>query len=243
MTLPTQKQSRAQRTPLEARVLLAGTPKSGKSTLASNWAPDSTLLVDTQGGTTLLDGEHFVQPVADWAGFKATVDDLVSGQHSFRTVMLDMVDDLWNFADAAHAGRGKPLATATDDYNKSAKTAEGVFRHEIGRLLRTNLGVWFLSHTRQIDDDGVIRYVSRLDGRVLTYVQGACEFVLLAETLGPRRLLHTQPSAKFECGSRVPLPEPMPLDARQLYKAMAAGLNPAPARAPETTDEKEPVTA
>jgi hypothetical protein len=48
----------------------------------------------------------------------------------------------------------------------------------------------------------------------------------LAETLGPKRVLHTQPSAKFEAGSRVPLPEPMGMDARELYAAMNQGLKP-----------------
>jgi hypothetical protein len=231
MALPTEKQSRATRSPLDARIMLAGTPKSGKTTLASSWAPDTTLLIDTQGGTALLDGEHFVQPVASWPEFVAVVNDLVAGNHRFRTVVIDMVDDLWNFVDAHHAGRGRPLATATDDYNKAAKAAEGVFRHEVGRLLRTGLGIWFLTHTRAVDDDGVTRYVAKLDGKVLTYVQGACEFVLLAETLGPKRLLHTQPSAKFECGTRVPLPEPMDLNARVLFEAMRAGLSPRPVRA------------
>lgn len=212
-------------TPMGARVFLAGTPKVGKTTLAASWAPKETLIVDTQHGTDLLDGEHYVSHVADWPRFVATIDTVVKGDHPFKTVVIDLVDDVWNFCDAHHAGQGKNLATATDDYGRAAKNAEGAFRKTVGKLLATNLGVWFLTHTKTIEEGNLTRYVPKLDGKVQTYVQGATQFVFLAEALGNNRVLHTQPSAKFEAGARgVPLAEPMAMDARELYKAMAAGL-------------------
>src|SRR5207253_5045494 len=64
LSLPTTKTSREGRDPRDARVLLSSPPKVGKTTLASQWAPDTTLLLDTHKGTALLDGEHYVQPVA-----------------------------------------------------------------------------------------------------------------------------------------------------------------------------------
>jgi hypothetical protein len=222
--LPTKPQTRKGVTPEQARVFLAGMPKSGKTTLAASWPPKTTLIVDTQHGTDLLDGEHYVQHVHDWVSFVQLADHLVQVQHRFKTIVLDLVDDLWNFCDAHHAGKGRALATSTDDYGRSAKNAEGAFRSTIGNLLSSDLGVWFLTHTKAVEEDGVTRYVPKLDNKVQTYVQGAAQFVFLAETLGPRRKLHTAPSAKFEAGSRVSLPEPMEMDARQLYKAMRDGL-------------------
>lgn len=226
--LPSSKQDRttAGTTPMSVRVMLAGMPKAGKSTLAAGWAPDKTLIVDTQRGTTLLDGEHYVSHVGNWQEFEAVVDQLVTTEHQFQTVVLDMVDDLWNFCDAHFAGKNAVLASATDDWQRSIKTAEGMFRQVVGKLLASPMGVWFLTHTREKQDGQLTRYVPKLDSKVLTYVQGACEVILLAETLGTGRVLHTQPSAKFEAGSRVPLPEPMDMDARALYAAMAAGLKP-----------------
>lgn len=226
MTLPTTKQSRGSLgvTPLNARVMLAGMPKAGKSTLAAAWAPETTLLVDTQQGTSLLDGEHFVAHIKDWREFTQLVDELVRIEHTYDTVVLDMVDDLWNFVDQYAAKSGAILATATDDYSRSAKAAEGYFRQTIGKLLATDLGVWFLTHTKAEQDGEVTRYKPTLNGKVLTYVQGACQFVFLVETLGTKRVLHTQPSAKFEAGSRVALPESMDLDARALYGAIDTGL-------------------
>jgi predicted RNA-binding Zn-ribbon protein involved in translation (DUF1610 family) len=226
MPLPTTKQTRAAKTPLDVRVLLAGMPKAGKTTLASQWAPDTTLIIDTQQGTTLLAGEHYVEHVTDWAAFERTVDELVKGDHQFKTVVVDLADDIWNFVDEHCAGKNALLASATEDYSRSLKTAEGTFRKTIGKLLATGLGVWFITHTKAQQDGNLTRYVPKLDQRALTYVHGACEVILLAETLGPKRVLHTAPSGKFEAGSRFPLPEPMDLDARALYAAMAKGLQP-----------------
>lgn len=241
MTLPQTKQTRQGRTPLDARVLLAGMPKSGKSTLAAGWAPNSTLIIDTQKGTTLLEGEHYVSHVANWYEFNQVVEDLVKPGHQFKTVVIDMIDDVWNFVDAACAGSGKALATATEDYNRSAKQAEGTFRNIIGKLLATELGVWFVTHTKATETDDGTRYVPRLDARVLTYVAGACEFILLAEALGAKRRLHTQPTTQFEAGSRVPLPDPLDLDARGLFDAMAKGLAPKDGERPaETLAPAEP---
>jgi hypothetical protein len=246
--LPSSKTDRtsAGTTPMNVRVMLAGMPKAGKSTLAAAWAPDTTLIIDTQRGTTLLDGEHYVSHVEDWMGFDQVVKDLTTGEHQFKTVVIDMIDDVWNFADAYFAGKNAVLASATDDWQRSIKTAEGMFRQTIGRLLAAPLGVWFLTHTREKQDGQLTRYVPKLEPRVLTYVQGACEVILLAETLGTGRVLHTQPSAKFEAGTRIPLPEPMAMDARKLYAAMAEGLKPsqAPGKANgKTTTTKQEVAA
>jgi hypothetical protein len=239
--LPDSKQSRHSRqvTPLHARVMLAGMPKSGKTTLVSEWNPNETLIVDTHKGTTLLDGEHYVSHVATWEDVERVVSDIVadqaSGKPRFKTVAIDLIDDIWKMADL-HAAQKKGTAEA-----------EGLFRREIGRLLATDLGIWFVSHTDTVEEDKVTRYIPRLDKRVRTYIQGAVQFVLLAETLGPNRVLHTQPTLKFEAGSRVPLPEPMPLDSKGLYAAMAAGLSgqkPKATKATKTTiNEQEPIAA
>ena len=228
LALPTAPQTRAtlQITPMSARVFVAGMPKVGKSTLLGAWAPETTLLIDTHHGTDLLDGEHFVQHVSNWADFEAVVDLISAGAHPYKTIGLDLIDDLWKFADLHAAQKKGQVAAGLIEYGKGTAEAEGLFRRAIGKLFASPYGLWFLSHTDTEENQGHTRYVPRLDKRVRTYVEGACQFIFLAETLGPRRQLHTAPTAKFQAGSRVPLPEPMEMDARKLYTAMAAGLKP-----------------
>lgn len=226
MSLPKQKQSRTSVSPSQARVYLVGMPGAGKTTLAGGWAPDDTLIIDTQHGTDFLAGEHYVAHAGNWQTFVGIVDDLVKGGHGYKTVVIDLIDDVWRWADEAHAGKGSPLASATDDWQRSIKTAEGMFTQTIGKLLASDMGVWMLGHADEKQDGQITRYAPKLDKRVKSYIVGACSFVLLAETLGGKRVLHTQPTGRFECKSRVPMPEPMEMDARALWQAMDAGLNP-----------------
>lgn len=226
VALPTEPQTREtlQVTPLSARVFLAGMPKVGKSTLLASWAPKTTLIVDTHHGTDLLDGEHYVQHVSTWDGFEKVVDLIAAGQHAYKTIGLDLIDDLWKFADLHAAKKKGQVAAGLIEFGKGTAEAEGLFRQAIGKLFAAPYGIWFVSHTDTEENQGQTRYIPRLDKRVRTYVEGACQFIFMAETLGPRRQLHTKPTAKFQAGSRVSLPDPMELDARALYTAMAAGL-------------------
>lgn len=224
ITLPTTKQTRAEKDPLDARVMLAGTPKVGKTTLAASWAPDTTLIIDTHKGTVLLEGEHYVQHVSSWAEFAGTVDLIVAGDHPFRTVVIDLVDDAWKMADMAVADKRGQVAAGLIEYGKGVAEAEGLFRRTIGRLLAAPVGIWFVTHTETEENGEITRHVPKLDRRVKTFIQGACDFVWLAEAIGPKRRLHTQPSARFEAGSRFPMPSPMELDARAIYKAMRDGM-------------------
>ena len=239
--LPTKPQTRETLaiTPLQARVLLAGFPKVGKSTLLSQWAPATTLIIDTHKGSTLLPGEHYVQHVSAWQQFEETVDQIVAGRHSYKTIGVDLIDDVWKFADYAAAQKhGGKVAAGAVEYGKGTADAEGMFRQAVGKRLASPYGIWFLSHTDIEEDQNQKRYVSRLDKRVRTYVEGACHYLLLAEILGPKRELRTAPSAKFQAGGRTPLTDPMPLvdgTARQLYAEMAAGLT-----APITTAPARP---
>lgn len=228
LALPTAPQTREtlQITPLDARVFIAGFPKVGKTSLLGEWASKTTLIVDTHHGTDLLDEGHFVMHVSSWADFERVVALIVAGEHSFKTIGLDLIDDIWKFADLHAAQKKGQVAAGLVEYGKGTAEAEGLFRQAIGKLFASDYGIWFLSHTDTEENGGQTRYVPRLDKRVRTYVEGACQFIFLAETLGPRRLLHTAPTAKFQAGSRVPLPEPMEMDARKLYEAMAAGLKP-----------------
>jgi hypothetical protein len=245
--LPTKPQTRAtlQVDPLSARILLAGMPKAGKSTLLSQWAPQTTLILDTHRGTTLLDGEHFVQHVNDWATFEDTVDLIVGGNHPFKTIGLDLVDDIYTMADRYVAKRAGKATASLIEFGKGSKETDALFMSAVAKLLATPYGIWFLSHTdtEEVKDKRgnvtATRLIPRLDKRVRTYVEGVCQFIFLAEVNSGTRKLRTKPDAQFGAGSRVPLPSPMPMDARALYGAMGKGLNPKTPAAP-APDPVEP---
>lgn len=243
MALPTTKSSREARDPRDARILLVAPPKTGKTTLAAAWAPDTTLILDTHRGSALLDGEHYVQPVHTFKEFENAVDDIVNGNHQFRTIVVDLVEDIYKFADRAGGEQFKQVAAGLVEYGKGTSYAEAVFRQAVDKLLAAPVGVWFLSHVETVQDGNQTTYVPKIDKRVRTYVEGACDFCLLADAQGPNRKLHTAPSARYQVGTRVPLPNPLPLDARRLYVEIAKGLAAPKPSENTTTTTKEMAAA
>jgi hypothetical protein len=231
MSLPRKPQSPVGMPPRRARVLLGASQKVGKTTLLGTWAPSTTLIVDTQNGTLLLEGEHYVQHVEDWPSFVTLVDDVVKGGHPFHTIGLDLVNDLWRFCDLYYGTKKDRMvipASATDDYGRSSSKARAAFMSQIGRLLAAPVGIWFLTHLREKTNKTgeLVMYVPDLDKNVHAYIAGAVDFLWLAEVVNGNRVVHTQPTKHFEAGSRRELPSPLPMDAGAIARALDRALNP-----------------
>ena len=151
---------------------------------------------------------------------------------SIPTVGLDLVGDIWKFADlyfgTTKDGMKLP-ASAVSDYGRSSAKARSAFEAELGRLLAAPVGIWFVAHLREkTDKEGQLTvYAPDMDKAVHGYIMGAVDFVWLAETQpNGRRVVHTQPTPHFEAGSRVSLPSPLPMDAAEIARAMDRALNP-----------------
>jgi hypothetical protein len=228
-----------------ARVLLYGRPGVGKTTLAAAWDPDKTLILDAQGGTRLLPGEHFVVDLTDWRDFEAHVDLLAAGGHRFRTVVLDTIDLFYEAADRAVAQATGLPAAALIDYGKGTAETDARFKTTMRRLLALPVGVWMVSHATDVEDEGgTKRLVDTVPKRVRTWVHGEADYILCAERVGPRRELHTAPTGRYEAKARVPLPDPLPLDAQALFAAIERGMAAAapPEPEPKPAPPEEPTT-
>lgn len=232
MALPKQPQSRAGMPPRRARVMLGASAKVGKTTLLGNWAPQTTLIVDTHQGTLLLEGEHYVVHVRDWPSFVGVIDDIVRGGHPFHTIGLDLVNDLWAFCDLHHGHNKdgmKVPASGMDDYGRSNTKARSAFNAQIGRLLAAPVGIWFITHLREKTNKTgeLVAYAPDVDKAIYSKINGAVDFVWLADVQSNgQRVVYTAPTAHFEAGSRVPMPSPLALDAREIAVAMDRALNP-----------------
>jgi hypothetical protein len=73
--------------------LIYGAPKTGKSTLASQF--DSPLFIATESGLNAL--ETYNVTVDNWESFINTCADIAKGDHQFKTIVIDTVDNLFKF--------------------------------------------------------------------------------------------------------------------------------------------------
>lgn len=227
LTLPTRPQSLAtvKPDPGAARVYLMGVPKVGKTTMAGDWMPDSTLFLDLQHGTDLLPGEHYVSHINTWSEFEQACEKIATTGHPFKTIVIDTIDMAYKLADQHVGDKRGHAAAGLVEYGKGTAEAEGLFRKSVGRLLaQRGLGIWFIGHAVLIEVEKKQKYVPALDKRVQLYITGEAEHIFIAEKVGNRTVLHTQASQRHEAGSRLPLPPMLDMDARKVYAAMQAGL-------------------
>lgn len=248
MTLPTEKSAQTL-SPDKVKALLYGPPKIGKSTFASQINPDHTLFIPTEPGLGAL--EVFEAPCSSWAGFREIGGELAKDSKQFEVVVIDTVDELYRMC-SDHVCEELGIKHPSDaDYGKGWSAVRDEFALRVGKLTGLGLGVWFISHAedREVKKKVGSKTVTQpsLTGQGRKFLAGFVDFIFLATwegDEGDERVLRTQGAEHHEAGGRVPegakaLPDPLPLEAKALRKAMADSLSPPAEKATTTKKEGE----
>lgn len=236
MTLPTEKSKPGLRLST-AKALLYGPPKIGKSTFVAELAADHTLFLPCEPGLGAL--EVYAEDVRDWATFRRVVDDLASDPGRFRIVAVDTVDELYRMC-TDHVCQKLGIEHPADaEYGKGWAAVADEFRLRVGKLANLGLGVWFISHAKDVEVKKKVGTktvtTSTLAGQGRQFITGFVDLIFLATWEGDeessRRILRTQGGEEHEAGGRLPkgvlpLTDPLPLEAAALTKDFARAMEP-----------------
>lgn len=246
--LPTEKTAPSL-APERAKVLLYGPAKIGKSTLASKLDPEHTLFLACEPGLGAI--EAYELPIATWQEFRETGAELAKGEHPYRILVVDTVDELIRMC--ADDVLGKLGASHASDlgYGKGWAAIADEFRLRIARLANLGLGVWFISHSKEVEIKTAVGSITKsvpdIGGQARSFLIGFCDLILFATSQvssdGEHRILRTSASENWEAGGRVPLADPLPLDAAALRADLerACGmLTPKPPEPEAKTQKKAP---
>jgi hypothetical protein len=227
--------------PERLRAIVASRPGGGKTSLAAGWYPASNLLIDLEGGTRFLTGEHFVAQPKTYNEFQLLVHELVATQHQYTTVTIDTLDKLVRMADAEAGQRHGKVAAGLADYGRGLADRDGTLMRDLQRLLSTDLGVIACTHaittTVKLEDGTELeKTFPRIEpgdagDRLRQPIMGEFDYVLfLQKNVDETRAVITGGHQGVETKRRHALPDviALPQDPAQgagaLYAAVAASL-------------------
>ena len=231
MLLPTQK------TPpkpdlADLTVLVYGATKIGKSTWCSN--ADRAVFLSTEPGLNSL--EVFQVPIRSWDELLAACGEIAEGNHEFRTVILDTVDNAYRMC-AEHVCRKFKVEHESDlGYGKGFALTNNEFQRVLNKLAFMPCGLYLISHSQEVEiETRTGKYnktVPTLPEKARKIVLGLVDMVLYCDietAAGPdnkmaaRRVMRTKPSLNYEAGDRTgKLPEVIDLDYAKFAEAFNA---------------------
>jgi hypothetical protein len=247
ITLPTKRRALASvRTgPLDTplRVLVYGAEKVGKSTFAAG-AP-SPLFLGADSGSERLDVAR-IEP-ATWHEAVEWVGELAHEKHDYKTLVVDPVNWLEPLCWSAVVGDGGgSIESFGGGYGKGYSAALDLWRVFVQRLeacWRAGMHVVLVAHTQvknfqNPEGPAYDRYELAMNAKAAGLLKQWVDAVLFArlETFAKAekgatkakgfstgaRIMHTQPSAAYDAGSRWKLPDELPLSWADFVAAVEA---------------------
>jgi hypothetical protein len=203
-------------------VLLYGAPKIGKSTFCSQ--SDRAVFLATEAGLNHL--ETYQVPVASWPELLDACAEIAAGEHTFRTVIIDTIDNALQMCEHYVCERQGIKHPSDLDFGKGYSLVTNEFTRVLIKLSLLPYGLYLISHAEQIEvktrTEKYRKWVPSLSGKARKSIIALVDMILYADIEEERnadgqivehRVLRTKPSAAYEAGERTGrLPETLPLD-------------------------------
>ena len=244
--LPTEK-TPARMSLSDLTVLVHGPAKIGKSTLCSK-APDSLFLA-TEAGLNAL--EVYQVPISTWNEFLAACGDIARGEHGFKTIVVDTLDNLYRMCSEHICTRHKIQHESDLGYGKGFALVNNEFYRALNKLSLQPYGLFLVCHSQEKEIETRTgkrtRIVPTLPDKARRMVLGMVDVILYCDveavvdaagkTATERRVMRTKPTEAYEAGDRTGrLPDVIDLDYAKFVEAFELAT---PTRAPAEEKHSE----
>jgi hypothetical protein len=237
------------------RIFLYGVEKVGKSTFGAN-APRPVFISSENGLAEISPAPAAFPEVESFRDVLDAIEELTTGEHPFRTVVIDSMDWIAALVQREVCERNKWSAADFDKFGRGHKVALEDWRKLVLALERLQLAkgmeVILIAHAeaKNFDDPlgaPFVRYQPKMGGSVAPalFKEWAKSILFCRHEYGVKeadgmgrnkgvetgnRVIHTTWSAAYDAGSRHGLPPTLPLDYQAYAEARAAGRPASPER-------------
>jgi len=215
-------------------ILCYGRTKAGKSTWCSH-SPDALFLA-TEPGLNHLD--VYQVPINSWDDLLAACGEIAAGEHRFKTVIIDTVDNAYRFCVEYICRKHKIEHESDLGYGKGYGLVNNEFQRVLLKLAFLPYGFVLVSHSQEQEIETrtgkQTRIVPTLPKQARKFVLGLVDMVLYCDQEVTRdadgkpqyrRVMRTKPHPNFEAGDRTGrLPPVLDLDFGKFIRAFNAAL-------------------
>jgi len=211
-------------------VLVHGPAKIGKSTLCSK--AEKALFLATEAGLNAL--EVFQVPISTWNEFLAACGEIAKGEHGFRTIVVDTLDNLFRMCSEYICMRHKIQHESDLGYGKGFALTNNEFYRALNKLSLLPCGLFLVCHSQAKEIETRTgkrtRIVPTLPDKARRMVLGMVDVILYCDveavidadgkTATERRVMRTKPTEAYEAGDRTGrLPDVIDLDYAKFVEA------------------------
>lgn len=205
----------------EYTTLIYGAPKTGKSTLASQF--DKPLFLATEAGLNAL--ETYNIEIDSWEKFSEACAEIAAGQHGFKTIVIDTIDNLFNMCSAYVCKKNKIQHESELDWGKGWRLVKEEFSRAIIKLSLQPYGLVMISHaeiTELKSRTGTItKWVPSMSKQAKDKIIPMCDFIFFVSIEdteeGEQRFIRTKAGENWDAGDRTGrLPERIELNYKTI---------------------------
>jgi len=220
-------------------VLIYGPSKIGKSTWCSY--SDNALFLATEPGLNSLD--VYQVPIRNWEELLAACADIAEGKHSFKTVIIDTIDNAYRFCSDYICQKFKIEHESDLGYGKGWALINNEFMRVLTKLAFLPYGLYLVSHSQEKEIETktgkYLRTIPTLPDKARKIVLGMADLILFCdlqvstdESGKPvyRRVMRTKPNLYYEAGDRTGrLPETIDMNFQVFLETFRRPAEPIPA--------------
>lgn len=182
-----------------------GAPYSGKTYFANSF-PD-VLMLNTDGNVKFVDAPYVsINETKEghvtktgWENFKATVDELARGDHEFKTIVVDLLEGVQNYARRDVLPREGWTHEQDAGFGKGYMVVDDEFFPQIEKLKSLGYNLILISHEKTTEvtkpsGEKITRYMPNVREGLANKLAGLMDFTGRFVAEGDKRTINIKPS-------------------------------------------------
>lgn len=131
------------------KIWVYGKPNIGKTTFANQFP--NTLMLNTDGNIKGVDSPCVaIGGENPWEDFVATIDEILKGNHTFETIVIDLCEDIYQYARNYYCKKLKIDHEADLGYGKGYDIIKNAYLIPLRKLCNSKYNVILCSHEKEV---------------------------------------------------------------------------------------------